>query len=62
MRSVGAWLWTKSTRLHILLAALITTNVVALFSLDWSAGLALQTSSLLVALVFILLYRHSEAA
>ena len=61
MRSVGVWLRTKLVCLHILFAALITANVVALFSLNWSTGLTLQTTSLLVALVFILANRRSGA-
>jgi hypothetical protein len=59
MRRLGVWLRAQPARLHALLAALVTVNVVVLFLLPWFAGLALQTTSLLVALVFVRANRGS---
>ena len=62
MRRLGAWLRAQPKRLHTLLSALITANVVMLFLLPWSVDLALQATSLLVALVFVYAYRRSGAS
>ena len=59
MRSIGIWLRTRPIRLHALIAALVTANVVALFSLPWLAGLVLQVVSLLV--VFFFVYGYHQA-
>ena len=56
MRELGFWLQAKPARLHVLLAA----NV--LFFLSWPAELALQAASLLVMLVFVLLYCRMGAS
>ena len=58
MRSIGGWLRTRPARLPVLIAALISTSVVALFSFPWLAGLVLQIASLLVVLFFVHSYRH----
>ena len=62
MKRLRFWLRTKPARLHTLLTALITANVVALFLVSWPAGLALQVISLFVALVFVIAYRRLEAS
>ncbi len=59
MRSIGIWLRTRPIRLHARIAALVTANVVALFSLPWLAGLVLQVVSLLV--VFFFVYGYHQA-
>ena len=56
MRSMGAWPRTRRIRLHALIAALVTANVVALFSLLWLARLALQALSLLEVFFFAYAY------
>ena len=48
MRSIGGWLRTRP----VLIAALVTANVVALFSLLWLARLVLQALSLLEVFFF----------
>ncbi len=58
MRKLGFWLQAKTARLHVLPAA----NVVVLFFLSWPAGLALQAASLLVTLVFVLVYCRMGAS
>jgi hypothetical protein len=58
MRSIGGWLRTRPARLHVLIAALITTSVVVLFAFPWLAGLVLQIASLLAVLFFVHSYRH----
>jgi hypothetical protein len=58
MRSIGGWLRTRPARLHVLIVALITTNVVALFAFPWLVGLVLQIASLLEVLFFVHAYRH----
>ena len=62
MKRLGFWLRTKPVRVHALLAALITANVVALFLVPWPDGLASQVISLLVALIFVIAYRRAGAA
>ena len=62
MRRLGFWLRTKPVRLHALLAALITANVIVLFLVSWPDGLALQVISLFVALVFVIAYRRLGAS
>ena len=59
MRNIGIWLRTRPIRLHALITALVTVNVVALFSLPWLAGLVLQVFSLLV--VFFFVYGYHQA-
>ncbi len=49
----------RPARLHVLIAALLTANVAALFSLPWLAGLVLQVVSLLV--VFFFVYGYHQA-
>jgi hypothetical protein len=61
MRSVGGWPRTGRIRLHaLLIAALVTANVVALFSLLWLARLALQALSLLEVFFFAYTYHRAE--
>jgi hypothetical protein len=60
MRRLGAWLRKQPVRLHALFTTVVTANVVALFFLPWSTGLALQATSLLVALILIYAYRRSR--
>ena len=62
MRRLGVWLRARPVRLHVLLAALITANVVALFVIPWSLSLALQAASLLIALIFVCAYRRMETS
>jgi hypothetical protein len=60
MRSIGTWLRTRPVRLHALIAALVTTSVVALlFSLLWLAGLVLQIASLFVVFFFVYAYHQA---
>ena len=59
MRNIGTWLRTRPVRLHALIAALVTANVVALFSLPWLAGLVLQVVSLLVVFLFVHPYHRA---
>ena len=59
MRGIGTWLRTRPVRLHALIAALVTVNVVALFSLPWLAGLVLQVVSLLVVFFFVHSYHRT---
>jgi hypothetical protein len=59
MRRLAVWLREQPVRLHALLTTLVTANV-ALFFLPWSTGLALQATSLLVALILIYAYRRSR--
>ena len=49
----------RPARLHVLIAALLTANVAALFSLPWHTGLVLQVVSLLV--VFFFVYGYHQA-
>jgi hypothetical protein len=53
MRRLAVWLREQPVRLHALLTTLVTANVIALFFLSWSTGLALQATSLLVALILV---------
>jgi hypothetical protein len=62
VRKLGFWLRTKPARVHTLLATLIAVNVIALFLVSWPAGLTLQATSLLVALVFAIAYRWVGAS
>jgi hypothetical protein len=55
--SIGVWL--RPVRLHALIAALITANLVALFSLSWLAGLVLQAISLVVVFFFVYAYHRA---
>ena len=59
MRGDGTWLRTRPVRLHALTVALVTANVVALFSLPWLAGLGLQVVSLLVVFFFVHNYHRA---
>ena len=59
MRGNGTWLRTRPVRLHALIVALVTANVVALFSLPWLAGLVLQVVSLLVVFFFVHAYHRA---
>jgi hypothetical protein len=59
MRGIETWLRTRPVRLHALIAALVTANVVALFSLPWLAGLVLQVVSLLVVFFFVHSYHRA---
>ena len=53
MRRVGNWLRAKPARLHVLLAAVVSANAVALFLVSWTVSLALQALSLLAALALL---------
>ena len=59
MRSIRTRLRTRPVCLHALIAALVTANVVALFSLPWLAGLMLQVVSLLVVFFFVHAYHRA---
>ena len=59
MRSIGGRLRTRPVRLHVLVAALVTTNVVALYSFPWLTGPLLRLASLLVVFFFVDAYRHA---
>ncbi len=59
MRGIETWLRTRPVRLHALVAAMVTANVVALFSLPWLGGLVLQVVSLLVGFFFVRAYHRA---